>query len=80
MTRTLFVLLALALPAAAEPARDHAITLDDYATLATITELAVSPDGKHVAYCEARWDTRPTTAARPTCGSSPPTARASRPG
>src|SRR4029077_15958412 len=30
---------------------------DDYATLATITELAVSPDGKHVAYCEARWDT-----------------------
>ena len=57
MTRPLFLLLALALPAAAEPVRDHAITVDDYATLATITELAVSPDGKHVAYCEARWDT-----------------------
>lgn len=57
MTRTLFVLLALALPAAADVARDHAITVDDYATLAAITELAVSPDGKHVAYCEGRWDT-----------------------
>src|SRR3954447_4235230 len=56
MSRTLFVLLAVALPAAAEPVRDHDITVDDYATLATITELAVSPDGKHVAYCEARWD------------------------
>ena len=37
--------------------RDHAITVDDYATLAAITDLAVSPDGKHVAYCEGRWDT-----------------------
>jgi dipeptidyl aminopeptidase/acylaminoacyl peptidase len=58
MTRHPFVLLVLAVPAAAQPpaVRDHAITLDDYATLAAITELAVSPDGKHVAYCEARWD------------------------
>jgi acylaminoacyl-peptidase len=58
MTRPLFVVLVLAIPAAAQPqaVRDHAITLDDYATLAAITELAVSPDGKHVAYCEARWD------------------------
>jgi dipeptidyl aminopeptidase/acylaminoacyl peptidase len=56
MTRPLLLLLGFALPAAAEPVRDHAITVDDYATLATITELAVSPDGKHVAYCEARWD------------------------
>jgi acylaminoacyl-peptidase len=58
MTRHPFVLLVLAVPAAAQPPaiRDHAITLDDYATLAAITELAVSPDGKHVAYCEARWD------------------------
>jgi dipeptidyl aminopeptidase/acylaminoacyl peptidase len=54
----LLALLLLALPALAQqPARDHAITIDDYATLAAITELAVSPDGKHVAYCEARWDT-----------------------
>jgi dipeptidyl aminopeptidase/acylaminoacyl peptidase len=57
MSRTLFLLLTLALPAFAQPIRDHAITVDDYATIATITELAVSPDGKHVAYCEARWDT-----------------------
>ena len=57
MPRTLFVVLLLALPAFAEPVRDHDITVDDYATIATITELAVSPDGKHVAYCEARWDT-----------------------
>jgi dipeptidyl aminopeptidase/acylaminoacyl peptidase len=57
MPRTLLLLLALALPAFAEPVRDHDITVDDYATIATITELAVSPDGKHVAYCEARWDT-----------------------
>lgn len=58
MTRNLFVLLLLAVPATAQPqaVRDHAITLDDYATLALITELAVSPDGKQVAYCEARWD------------------------
>ena len=57
MTRLLLVLLVCAAPAVAEPARDHDITIDDYGTLATITELAVSPDGKHVAYCEARWDT-----------------------
>ncbi|MBO0700684.1 MAG: S9 family peptidase [Zavarzinella sp.] len=58
MTRNLFVLLLLAVPATAQPqaVRDHAITLDDYATLALITELAISPDGKQVAYCEARWD------------------------
>src|SRR5205085_3904127 len=28
----------------------------DYFTLATVTELAVSPDGKQVAYCVATWD------------------------
>jgi acylaminoacyl-peptidase len=58
MPRVLFLLLLAALPAAAQPpaVRDHDITIDDYATLATIRELAVSPDGKHVAYTEARWD------------------------
>ncbi len=55
MTRILLVLL-FALPAFAEPARTHDITIDDYDTLATIRELAVSPDGKFVAYTEARWD------------------------
>jgi dipeptidyl aminopeptidase/acylaminoacyl peptidase len=37
------------------PARTRAVTVDDYFTLATVTEVAVSPDGKHVAYPEARW-------------------------
>jgi dipeptidyl aminopeptidase/acylaminoacyl peptidase len=56
MTRVLFVLLVCAAPAAAEPARDHDITTDDYGTLAAPLEVAVSPDGTHVAYCEGRWD------------------------
>ena len=34
----------------------HDVTPEDYFSLATVTDLAVSPDGKHVAYCEARWD------------------------
>jgi dipeptidyl aminopeptidase/acylaminoacyl peptidase len=55
MSRLLFILL-FAAPAFAQPARNHEITIDDYATLATIRELAVSPDGKFVAYTEARWD------------------------
>src|SRR5438874_1249668 len=38
------------------PARTHDITPDDYASVATVTELAVSPDGKQVAYCLATWD------------------------
>ncbi|CAN5623378.1 hypothetical protein BH11PLA2_BH11PLA2_35300 [soil metagenome] len=36
--------------------RTHTVVPADYFTLATITEVAVSPDGKHVAYAEARWD------------------------
>ena len=57
MIRILIVLI-FALPALAQaPPRDHQITIDDYGTLATIRELAVSPDGKFVAYTEARWDT-----------------------
>jgi dipeptidyl aminopeptidase/acylaminoacyl peptidase len=55
MLRILFALL-FTFPAFAEPARTHDITIDDYGTLATIRELAVSPDGKFVAYTEARWD------------------------
>lgn len=55
MVRTLAILL-LPFPAFAQPARTHDITIDDYETLAMIRELAVSPDGKFVAYTEARWD------------------------
>src|SRR6478609_8622245 len=59
MTRALpaLLLVVLAGPAAGQPARTHDITPDDYFTLKTITELAVSPDGKQVAYCVAAWDT-----------------------
>jgi dipeptidyl aminopeptidase/acylaminoacyl peptidase len=49
-------LLLLSLVRAAEPVRDHAIDVDDYFTLATVTQLAVSPDGGHVAYVEQRWE------------------------
>src|ERR1700678_2736497 len=50
-----FVLLAASLAARAQE-RTHDVTPDDYFTLASITEVAVSPDGRYVAYCEARWD------------------------
>jgi dipeptidyl aminopeptidase/acylaminoacyl peptidase len=46
-------LLALAALPAAE--RIHAISIDDYFSLATVSELAVSPDGQQIAYCERRW-------------------------
>jgi dipeptidyl aminopeptidase/acylaminoacyl peptidase len=36
--------------------RTHDITPEDYASVNTITEIAVSPDGKQVAYCLATWD------------------------
>ncbi|MBY0230294.1 MAG: S9 family peptidase [Gemmataceae bacterium] len=50
MKRTAILALLLVLPAA------RAVTIEDYFSLATVTDLAVSPDGKRVAYCEARWD------------------------
>src|SRR4051812_11247234 len=50
---TLLSLVWLASVTAAD--RTHDITTDDYATLANVTQVAVSPDGKHVAYCEGRW-------------------------
>ncbi len=36
--------------------RTHDITPDDYFTLKTITEIAVSPDGKQVAYVLGSWN------------------------
>lgn len=58
MTRLRFPVLALLVLAAPvrTQERTHDVTPDDYASVAAITELAVSPDGKHVAYAEARWD------------------------
>jgi dipeptidyl aminopeptidase/acylaminoacyl peptidase len=54
-----FVLLvAAARVAAAPPERTHDITPADYASVNTITEIALSPDGKQVAYCLATWDAK----------------------
>jgi dipeptidyl aminopeptidase/acylaminoacyl peptidase len=62
--RSSLVALALLLPCspsrgpalrAEAPARTHDITPDDYFTLATPFEVALSPDGKYAAYTEGRW-------------------------
>jgi dipeptidyl aminopeptidase/acylaminoacyl peptidase len=50
------ILLACLIGNAVAADRTHAIVPADYFTLATIMEVAVSPDGKHVAFAEARWD------------------------
>ena len=42
--------------AADDPQRSHRITIDDYFTLAAITEVALSPDGSAAAYVEQRWE------------------------
>lgn len=57
-TLFLFILLVsggLQPPLAAQE-RTHDITPEDYATVNTITEIALSPDGKQVVYCLATWD------------------------
>jgi len=54
--RTFLLSLAVMLPAAAAQERTHVVTPADYFTLNTITEVAVSPDGQHVAYALATWD------------------------
>lgn len=53
-----FVLCCLLAPwyANAEgPRRSHDITVEDYFTQATLLDLALAPDGRHVAYTEGRW-------------------------
>lgn len=53
--RTLILLASvLALPALAQ--RDHDIEVDDYFTLTYVMQPAWSPDGKHVAFVDYRWD------------------------
>ena len=53
--RSLIFVCLLAVPTfAAEPT--HTVTPADYASVSAITEIAVSPDGKHVAYALATWD------------------------
>jgi dipeptidyl aminopeptidase/acylaminoacyl peptidase len=55
MRTAVAALVLLAAPLLAQE-RTHTVTPDDYASLNAITEIAVSPDGKQVAYCLATWD------------------------
>lgn len=52
----LFLVFQAACGLADAQERTHDITPEDYASVNTITEIAVSPDGKQVAYCLATWD------------------------
>jgi dipeptidyl aminopeptidase/acylaminoacyl peptidase len=38
-----------------QPVRDHEITADDYFTITTVIDCAMSPDGQYVAYTDLRW-------------------------
>lgn len=49
------VLLACIGPACGQMGAKQPIQLDDYASLAAITDLTLSSDGKWIAYSEARW-------------------------
>lgn len=51
----LLVAFAATAAAAATPVRDHEITAEDYFDLTVLGNIAVSPDGKWVAYSESRW-------------------------
>ena len=53
--RCLALLVFVAVPLAAAD-RTHDVTPDDYFSLNAVTEIAASPDGKHVAYALATWD------------------------
>jgi dipeptidyl aminopeptidase/acylaminoacyl peptidase len=55
MTRIVAAVLVVFSPvcAAAAPSRD--VTVDDYFSLASVSQVALSPNGKHLAYAEARW-------------------------
>lgn len=50
------VLLLTGVARSDAPPRDHEITVDDYFTLDIIEDPVVSPDGRHVAYVQRRWD------------------------
>ncbi len=54
----LLFVLAVGHLTAAPPERTHSITPADYATVNQITEIALSPDGKQVAYSLGGWDAK----------------------
>ena len=47
-----WILILTTLPAADEP---HRIVPSDYSSVASITQVAISPLGQRVAYSDARW-------------------------
>jgi dipeptidyl aminopeptidase/acylaminoacyl peptidase len=49
------LLLLVSASQAKAPKREHDITVDDYFTLATISDCVISPDGEVIAYTEGRW-------------------------
>jgi dipeptidyl aminopeptidase/acylaminoacyl peptidase len=49
------LLLLLSAVRAEAPQRTHDITVDDYFSVAILNDSALSPDGRHVAYTEGRW-------------------------
>ncbi len=55
-TLPVFPLLLLVVGFAPAADRTHEIVPEDYFSIAMVTDLAVSPGGKHVAYCDSRWD------------------------
>src|SRR2546423_10132982 len=57
------VILFVAVGRLAAAERTHDIVPADYASVNTITDIAVSPDGKQVAYCLATWDKKADTRA-----------------
>lgn len=56
LAAVVLVAVPLAAQRAADPARGHDIVLDDYFTIATPIELAVSADGARLATVELRWE------------------------
>ena len=53
-TVVLLAVSLLAVPAGAATERDHPVTLDDYFTLAYVSEVAASPDGSAALYVAGR--------------------------
>lgn len=58
VTTSLILIAAAAAPcwAAGPPDRTHDITVEDYFSLANVMTVAMSPDGRTVAYTEQRWN------------------------
>jgi acylaminoacyl-peptidase len=55
MTRAAALLCLVAYSTTTPAGPPHKVTPDDYAAVEAVTGIAISPDGKQVAYCESRW-------------------------